>query len=116
MQHMSCRAAKLVEDGLAYLRTQHAESGVPSGLQRDLLEEACSPSELQATANLNGSKLAATEVDGSVLAAHPYGQIGELLCLSVLGRTSEGHFQVASRSLPILVRYMFCKAICCLLL
>ena len=113
---MPCRPAKLVEDSLAYLRTQHAESGVPSGVQRDLLEEACSPSELQATANLNGSKLAATEVDGVLLVAHPSGQIRELLCLSVLGRTSEDQLQVVIRSQPILASHVFCKLTCCLLL
>ena len=85
-----------METGLAHFRAQHAESGVPSGLQRELLEEACSPSELQATANLRGCRLAATEADGIMLVAHPIGQIGELLCLSELAQTSEGRFQVLS--------------------
>ena len=101
MQHLPCSAAKHVEDGLAYLRTQHTESGVPSAVQRELLEEAFLPSELQATANLRGSRLAATELDGVILAAHPIGQVGELLCLSVLGRTSDGRFQVLSVNHPI---------------
>ena len=94
MQLLPCSAGKLVEDGLAYIRAQHADSGVPSEVQRNLLEEACSPSEIQATANLRGSRLAATEVNGQILVAHAIGQAGELLCLSVLGRTPEGNFQV----------------------
>ncbi len=98
MRCLPCRPAKLVEDGIAYVRAQHADSGVPSEVQRALLEEACSTSELQATANLRGSRLAATEVDGSILVAHASGQIGELLCLSVLGRTPGGNFQVLGPS------------------
>ena len=94
MQCLPCSAGKLVEEGLAYIRAQHTDSGVAAELQRELLEEACSPSELQATANLKGSRLAATEVNGSLLVAHASGQIGELLCLSVLDRAAEGNFQV----------------------
>ena len=101
MQHLPCSAAKHVEDGLASLRTQQAHSGVPSELQRELLQEASLPSELQATANLRGSRLAATEVGGVILAAHPIGEVGELLCLSVLGRTSDNRLQVLSVNCPI---------------
>lgn len=89
-----CRASKLVEDGLTFYRAQHAQSGVPTGLQRDLLEEACSPDELQATATLKGNRVACTDVNGARLIAHPVGQAGERLCLSVLTESSDGGFQV----------------------
>ena len=89
-----CRASKLVEDGLGFYRAQHAESGVPTGLQRDLLEEACAPDALQATTKLKGNRLACKDVNGARLIAHPVGQAGERLCLSVLRESSDGGFQV----------------------
>lgn len=85
-----------MEDSLAFYRAQHADSGISTELQRALLEEACSPDEFQAYARLKGNRLAAIDVNGTILAAHPIGQAGETLCLSVLARSSDGRYQVQS--------------------
>jgi hypothetical protein len=91
---VECRASQLVEDGMAFCRAQHAQIGVPTWLQRALLEEACSPDELQATSKLRGNRVACTAVTGAFLIAHPVGQAGNQLSLSVLTESSDGGYQV----------------------
>lgn len=93
-QSVSCRPAQLVDGSLAYSQRYLAESGMPTELQRELLAEACSPDELQASARLRGNRLAFADVRGSCLAAHPIGQTGEQLCLSVLAKAPDGRFRV----------------------
>ena len=93
-QSAPCRPAQLVDGSLAYSQKYLAESGIPAELQRELLAEACSPDELQASARLRGNRLASADVKGTCLAAHPAGQTGERLCLSVLAEEPNGRFQV----------------------
>ena len=99
-QIFPCRPAQLVDGSLAYCQRYLAESGIPAELQRELLAEACSPDELQASARLRGNRLASADVKGSCLAAHPVGQTGEQLCLSVLAKAPDGTFQVCQASSP----------------
>ena len=97
---MPCRPAQLVEGSLAYSQRHLGESNLPTELQRELLADACSPDELQASARLKGNRLACTDVKGSCLAAHPVGRAGERLCLSVLAKAPDGTFQVCEASSP----------------
>ena len=99
---MACRPAQLVNGSLAYSQRYLAESGIPAELQRELLAEACSPDELQASARLRGNQLASTDVRGSCLVAHPNGQTGAQLCLSVLAKEPDGRFQVCQAGSPSL--------------
>ena len=99
-QSVPCRPAQLVGGSLAYSQRNLAESSIPTELQREVLADACSPDELQASARLKGNRLAFADVKSSCLAAHPVGRTGERLCLSVLAKTPDGRFQVCRASSP----------------
>lgn len=80
------RLSHILEDSLSYFAKHFSDSYVPHELLEDLLYDSHKQSAAAQHAALQGNKLQAVQVADSVLVFSTSGQIGQLVCLTVLRR------------------------------